>query len=80
MIKDAQLIFMSSDGLKIYRKPNGTYLVRNLKELLSIVGCIMIDQNSCGKNDREIATKFLASLKRNKIYSIETGKLITSRW
>lgn len=80
MIQGLQLVFMSSDGLKLYRKANGSYVVRNTKELLSIVGCIIIDQNSCSSDDREIATKFLASLKRNKIYSIETGKLITTRW
>lgn len=77
---ETELIFMSSDGLKLYRKPNGSYLAKNEKEFLSIAGCIVIDINSSSKQDREIATKFLNTLKNNKVYSIETGKLITVRW
>ena len=77
---ETELIFMSSDGLKLYRKPNGTYLANHEKEFLSIIGCIMIAANSSNKQDREIATKFLNTLKNNKVYSIETGKLITVRW
>lgn len=76
----AQMIFRSSDDLKLYRKPNGTYLVKNEKELLSIVGCIMIDQHSHVKEDRTVATKLLTSLKRNKVVSIETGKPVTVKW
>lgn len=77
---ETELIFMSSDGLKLYSKPNGSYLANCEKEFLSIVGCIMIAANSSSKQDREIATKFLNTLKNNKVYSIETGKLITVRW
>ena len=71
---------MSSDGMKLYRKPDGSFLVKNSQELLSIAGCIMINQHMGGSDDREIATKFLGQLKRGKIYSTETGKLITQRW
>lgn len=63
--------------MKLYRRPNGSYLAKNVNEFLSIVGCIIIDANSSVKQDREIATKFLNTLKNNKVYSIETGKLIT---
>ena len=77
---ETELIFMSSDGLKLYRKPNGSYLANREKEFLSIIGCIMIVANSSSKQDREIATKFLNTLKNNKVYSIETGKLITVKW
>ncbi len=80
MIKTAELIFMSSDGLKLYRQPNGSYLAKNINEFLSIVGCIMIDMNSSCKQDREIASKFLNTLKNNKVYSLETRKLITVKW
>lgn len=77
---ETELIFMSSDGMKLYRRPNGSYLANNEKEFLSIAGCITIAANSSSKQDREIATKFLNTLKNNKVYSIETGKLITVRW
>lgn len=76
MLHNTTLIFKSSDDLKLYRKPNGTYLVNNQQELLSIVGCIMIDQHSHKKEDRIVATKLLNSLKRNKIVSLESGKTL----
>ena len=66
--------------MKLYRRPNGSYLAKNVNEFLSIVGCIMIDANSSVKQDREIATKFLNIVKNNKVHSIETGKFITVRW
>jgi len=79
-ITRAQMIFRSSDDLKLYRKLNGTYLVNNEREFLSIVGCIIIDQHSHVKEDRTAATFLLNSLKRNKVVSIETGKPITVKW
>ena len=66
--------------MKLYRRPNGSYLAKNVNEFLSIVRCIIIDANSSIKQDREIATKFLNTLKNNKVYSIETGKPITVKW
>ena len=80
MVPSTELIFMSSDGLKLYRKPNGSYLAKNVNDFLSIIGCIMIDMNSSSESDQEIASKFLERIKRNDVYSIETRKLITVRW
>ena len=80
MTKKATLIFMSSDGMRLYRQPDGSFLAKNSKELLSIAGCIMINQNIGGSEDRREATKFMNTLKRSRIYSTETGKLITERW
>ena len=80
MAKKTTLIFMSSDGMRLYRQPDGSFLVKNSKELLSIAGCIMINQNTGSSKDRREATEFMNTLKRSRIYSTETGKLITERW
>ena len=80
LAKKVKLVFMSSDGMRLYRKPDGSFLVKNVSELLSIAGCIMINQNTGSSADRKESAIFLKILKQGKIYSTETGKLITQRW
>lgn len=74
------LVFESLDGLKLYRRKDGAFFVKNQQEFLSIVGCIMINANSHKKEDRQTAKKFLSNLKNASIYSLTTGKPITIKW
>ena len=60
--KKVKLVFMSSDGMRLYRKPDGSFLVKNINELLSIAGCIIINQNTGGLDDRRESANFLKIL------------------
>ena len=80
MFPQIELVFLSLDGMKLYRRPDGIFLVQSEQEFLSIVGCLMIEQHSNVRENRHTATKFLNSLKNNKVYSSKTKKFINKRW
>lgn len=80
MFSQIELVFLSLDGMKLYRRPDGIFLVQSEQEFLSIVGCLMIEQHSNVRENRHTATKFLNNLKNNKVYSSKTKKFIDKRW
>lgn len=70
-MKTVITVFQTADGLELHQDKKGNYYVANRRNMLSILGALLIDANSRRRQDRIMASDVLNSLKKSKVYSLD---------